>query len=718
MNVSTTNTSVTRRTFLRKSVQSGAGLSLAFMLPGCGKWDPGTADAVTETGPSFEPNAFIKISTDNKITVVITKLEMGQGTYTGLATVVAEELDADWDQIVVESALVDAKRYGPQGTGGSSSIRTTYTPMREAGAAARHMLIAAAATYWQVAVEEIEVKRGTLRHTASKRQATFGELATLAAQQPIPASITLKDPKTFTLIGKTLPRKDRGKTDGTAVFTQDIQLPGMLTAVVAHSPRFGAKLVNVDSIAAKAVSGVVDVVLLENAVAVLAQTFWQAKKARDLLKIDWNEESAFQQSTEELFVQYHQLAELSGASARREGDPEAAFKMAHQTIEASYEFPFLTHAAMEPMNCVVQIKDKQAEFWYGCQSQTQDQKAIAKLLGFEPEQVKINTLLAGGSFGRRLTYDYVLEATRIAKAFSKPVPIKLVWTREDDTQGGYFRPMMVHKLKAGLDKQGNIIAWQQRIVGQSIMTSLYGGLGSNTVDRSTVEGAVSLPYQIPNLAIEQHIVDLPVPILYWRSVDHSHTAFAKEAFIDELAINTQQDPVAFRMKLLANHPKHRKVLQLAAEKAHWGEPLPLGKARGVALHESFNTIVAQVAEVSVAEDGNYRVEKVTCVVDCGLAVNPDVVTAQMEGGIGFGLSPALLSEITFKDGRVVQSSFHDYQVVRMKDMPDIQVHIVPSSEPPTGVGEPGVPVIAPAVANALYAATGSSKRSLPFGLII
>ena len=702
---------ITRRGFLRKTLQGGAGLSLAVMLPGCTKNEDSKSFDITSE--SFEANIFVTIHTDNRVSVTIPKLEMGQGTYTGLATLVAEELDADWGQVVVNTAPADSKRYGPQGTGGSSSMRTSFTPMREAGAAARQMLVAAAAQRWGVSAKEIDVKKGVLRHRKTHQQATLGELAALAATQAVPTTVTLKDPKNFTLIGKTLPRKDSGKTDGTAVFAQDMQLPGMLTALVAHPPRFGAQLTDVDSTAAKTVPGVVDVLQMENSVAVLAKTFWQAKKARDRLKISWDESTAFQQSTEELYAQYHQLAESPGVIAQQVGDPELAFETAHKIIEASYECPFLAHAPMEPLNCIVQLSNKRAELWYGCQTQTQDQQAIAKLLGIAPENVLINTLLAGGTFGRRLTHDYVVEATRIAQAFGKPIPIKLVWTREDDTQGGYFRPMTVHALKAGLDNKGNIIAWRHRIVGQSINQSL--GYGESNPDLSLVEGAVDLPYHIPNLSIEQHIVDLPLPVLYWRSVAHSHTAFAKEMFINELAAKTRQDPLALRIKLLAKHPRQRNLLQLAAEKAGWSTPLPAGKARGIAVHESFHSLVAQVAEVTVKDTGQYQIDKVNCVVDCGLAVNPDVVTAQMEGGIGFGLSPALFSEITLKEGKVEQSSFHNYPVLRMPQMPAVEVTIMPSNEPPTGVGEPGVPPIAPAVAGALYAATGIAKRRLPFG---
>ena len=726
---STDGLSVTRRAFIQKSAQVGGGLTLALMIPGCASDNTGAPQSEAQL---FEANAFVRIGTDNKVTVIIKHVEMGQGTYTGLATLVAEELDADWDQVLTESAPVDSQRYGMQGTGGSNSIANAYTQMREAGAAARHMLVAAAAQFWQVNAKDIEVKKGTLFHPNSGRQANFGDLAALAVQQTVPTTLTLKDPAAFTLIGRQLSRKDVGKTDGSALFTQDIQLPGMLTAVVAHPPRFGAVLVDVDAAAAKAIAGVVDVVRAGNAVAVLAKTFWQAKKGRDALTITWNEDNAFQKSSEELFADYHKLAESPGISAKQVGDVESAFQSAAHIVEARYEFPFLAHAAMEPLNCVIQIKgasaentvennaesqlESQVEIWNGCQFQTFDQNAVASFLGIKPEQVNINTLLAGGSFGRRANAhsDYVLEAARIAKAYGKPVPIKLVWTRENDTHAGYFRPMNVHKLKAGLDAQGNITAWQHRIVGQSLAAgTAFEVIVKDGIDPMSVEGAVNLPYDIPNVSVELHTVDLPVPVLWWRSVGSTHTAHSTEAFIDKLAAVTKKDPLAFRMAMLNKLPKHQQVLQLAADKADWTTPLPPGRARGIAVHKSFGTTVAQVAEVQVEENDNYRVEKVTCAVGCGLAVNPDVVAAQMEGGIGFGLSPALLSEITFDKGKVVQSNFHDYPVIRMEHMPEVEVHIVTSSEPPTGVGEPATPVIVPAIENALYAASGVSRGRLP-----
>jgi len=711
-----------RRSFLKKTGGLGLGLGLSVLLPGT-MASLGIAEAGEVSGQPFAPNAFIRITPDNKVIVVIKHAELGQGVYTGLATLVAEELDADWSQVVSEAAPADASKYnnlffGPmQATGGSTSIANAYMQMREAGAAARNMLVGAAADKWQVSAKQISVNRGVVEHKASGKQATFGELSALAALQPVPEKVVVKTPDQFRLIGQTVARKDGGKTDGTAVFTQDIMLPDMLVAVVAHPPRFGAQLKSVDDKEALKTSGVEAVVRLENAVAVLAKTFWQAKTARDKLVLGWDETKAFQQSSDELYEEYQELANKPGLVARQEGDVDVAFDNAFQVLDAEYAFPYLAHAAMEPMDCVVKAAGGNVDIWNGAQMQSVDQMAVAQVFGVSPEKVKVHSLYAGGSFGRRGMphCDYLLEAANIAKAYNKPVPIKLVWTREDDMRAGYYRPMYFHKLKAGLDKNGQLIAWQHRIVGQSITegTMMAGIFTKDGVDQTSVEGAVNLPYQIPNLQVELHTTSKPVPVLWWRSVGSTHTAFAVETFIDELAAAAKQDPVEYRMGLLSEHPRHRAVLKLAAEKAAWDKPAAPGRVRGIALHESFRSYVAQVAELSLGDDGQVNVEKVTCAVDCGLAINPDIVKAQMEGGIGYGLSPTLMSEIRFQQGKVVESNFHDYQVVRMREMPEIDVHIMPSAEPPTGVGEPATPVIAPAVANAVFLAEGERIRRLP-----
>lgn len=708
-----------RRDFMKAVGFAGAGLTLGLRLPSL----IDTAEAAD--GP-FAPNAFVRIAPDNRITVVIKHLEMGQGTYTGLSTIVAEELDADWSQVQPEGAPADATRYsnsmfGAQGTGGSSSIANSWEQLRQAGAAAKAMLIAAAAAEWDVPAAEVTTSGGVLRHERSGRSATYGEMSNPAARQPVPdpATVKLKEPKDFVLIGKErLKRKDTGKADGTAIFTQDIQMDGMLTAVVAHAPRFGGKVKSVKDGRARDVAGVVDVVQIPTGVAVLAHDFWSAKKARDLLEIEWDETNAFKRSSTELFDEYRELAGRPGASARNDGDVEAALRKAGQIVEATYEFPYLAHATMEPMNCVVRVNDGSCDIWNGAQLQTGDQASVAGVLGIPMEQVNIEMLYAGGSFGRRANphSDYVVEAAQVAKT-RKGVPVKLVWTREDDTQAGYFRPMYVHRIRGAIDAEGNPVAWEQRIVGQSIFAdTAFEAVIQNGIDNSSVEGASTLPYSIPNLRVDLHTTKVGVPVQWWRSVGHTHTAYSTETFMDELAKAAGRDPVEFRRALLKGHPRHLGVLNLAAEKSGWGTPLSEGRYRGIAVHESFSSFVAEVAEISMQDDGNFRVERVVCAIDCGIAINPDVIRAQMESCIGYGLSPLLMSEITLDEGRVVQTNFHNYQVLRIDRMPKVEVHIVPSSAPPTGVGEPGTPPIAPAVANALFAATGKRHHSLPLKL--
>ncbi len=661
---------------------------------------------------------------------------MGQGVFTGLPTLVAEELDAAWSQVRATGAPADAKLYnnllwGPaQGTGGSTAMANSFEQYRQAGAAARAMLVAAAAEQWKVPADSVQVKNGVVFH-ANGKKASFGELADAAGRQPVPTAIKLKDAKDFVFIGKHVPRTDaRAKSNGTAIFTQDFKLPDMLTAVVAHAPRFGQKLKSFDSSAVTTVPGVRFVVEVPTGVAVLATTFWAAKKGRDALKLVWDDTSGFKGTSADMMADYKKLAATPGKPARNDGDAAKAIAGAAKRLDATFEFPYLAHAAMEPMNCVVKLTTSSCDIWNGEQFQTGDQMAVAKYTGLKPDQVRLNMLFAGGSFGRRAsaTSDYVLEAVSIAVALTqagKPgIPVKMVWTREDDMKGGYYRPMYLHALQAGIDAAGNITGWQHRIVGQSILTgsAFESMMVKDGVDMTSVEGASSLPYAIPDLAVDLHSPRFGVPVLWWRSVGSTHTAFSTETFIDELATAAGKDPVAFRRALLGKHARHLATLDLVADKAGWSKPLAAGKpgekrGRGVAVHESFGTVVAQVAEVSVDKDGKYTVDRVVCAVDCGLAVNPDVVRAQMEGGIGFGLSAAMSGRITLKDGVVEQSNFHDYPVLRINEMPAIEVHIVPSTAKPSGVGEPATPVIAPAVANALAMATGKRIRTLPIALV-
>jgi isoquinoline 1-oxidoreductase beta subunit len=718
---------VTRRDFIRVGVTAGAAFTLAFYLPGCGPAERTAKGAgAAAAGPAFEPNAFLRIGRDGSVTVVSKHLEMGQGSYTGLATIVAEELDADWSKVKVEGAPADAKRYNnlqwgqAQGTGGSSSIANSWEQLRKAGATARAMLVAAAAADWKVPAGEITVENGIVRHAGSKREATFGELAPKAAAVAPPADVPLKDPKSFRYIGRAepLPRLDAAeKSRGTASFTQDVQLDGMLTAVVAHPPLFGATVKRFDPAKAKAVPGVVDVVQIPTGVAVLAKSFWSAKKGRDALQVEWDTSKAVKAGSAELTAQYLALAGKPGTVARKDGNPAATLARAAKVVEATYEFPFLAHAALEPLNCVVRLDAGGCEIWNGEQMQTGDQAAVAQLLGLAPEKVVLHMLYAGGSFGRRANpkSDYVLEAASIAKAIGGKAPVKMVWTREDDMLAGWYRPAYVHRVRAGLDRAGKPVAWSQRIVGQSILTgSPFEAFAvKDGIDFSSVEGVVDLPYKVGAVQVELHTTNPGIPVQWWRSVGHTHTGYATEAFVDELAAAAKQDPVAFRRGLLAGSPRHLGVLELAAAKSGWGTPLPEGHARGIAVHKSFDSYVAEVAEVSLASDGSVKVHRVTCAVDCGVAVNPDVIRAQMEGGIAYGLSAALYGEVTLDKGAVQQTNFHQYRVLRLPEMPVVEVHIVPSAEAPTGVGEPGVPPIAPAVANAVFALTGRPVRKLP-----
>ncbi|HMN47208.1 MAG TPA: xanthine dehydrogenase family protein molybdopterin-binding subunit, partial [Povalibacter sp.] len=700
----------------RDVLKASAALTVAFWLPQGRAIANGTAHA------AFEPNAFIRIGTDGIVTVVSKHIEMGQGAYTGLATIVAEELDADWSRVRVEGAPADTKTYAnllfgsAMGTGGSSSISNSFDQLRKAGATARAMLVSAAAQKWKVPANEVTVSQGVVSHAASKRSATFDELAAEAAKVPAPADAKPKDASAYTLIGKPVARVDsRDKSTGRATFTQDIHLPGMLTAAVVHPPRFGAKVKGFDASQAKAVKGVKAVVAFEtdvrSGVAVLATDFWTAKKARDLVTVEWDETAAYRGSTTELFREYRELAKQPGESAKKVGDAPAALESAAEVLEATYEFPYLAHASMEPLNCVVRIGAQDCEIWNGEQFQSIDQMVVARMLNLPPSNVTLHMLYAGGSFGRRANphADYVAEAVAITKAAGVDVPVKMVWTREEDTKAGYYRPLYVHTLKAGLDKSGRLIAWQHRIVGQSIMAgTLFAGPGA--IDATSVEGASNLPYTVPNLSVELHTTKNRVPVQWWRSVGSTHTAFSTECFLDDIARHTKQDPYALRKALLsADHKRHHATLDLVAEKSGWNRPRPEDEVWGLALHESFNSVVAQVAQLKRTANG-LKLAKVICAVDCGLAVNPNIVAMQMEGGLGYGLAAALSGAVTLKDGVVEQGNFDDYPVLRMNQMPAVDVHIVPSTAKPTGVGEPGTPPIAPALANALALANGTPVR--------
>jgi isoquinoline 1-oxidoreductase beta subunit len=717
----------TRRDFLRTAGAAGAGLIVSAKLGDPAWAERSGAAAVIQTAGAegtIDATGFVKVSPDNTVTVMVKHLEMGQGPYTGIATLVAEELDAHWLQMRAQGAPANTELYknlafGIQGTGGSTAIANSYEQMRKAGATARAMLVAAAAQEWGVPPQEISVRKGVVRHSASSKQATFGQLAEQAAKMTPPKEVKLKDPRQFTLIGSAVPKLDSPeKSTGLALYTIDVARPEALTVLVAHPPRFGGKAVSVDDSAARAVRGVVDVKIIAQGVAVYAKSFWPASKARAALKIAWDESEAETRSTAQLLAEYRAHVEQAQAVAESRGDAPDAFQKAARKYEAEYVFPYLAHAPMEPLDCAMELNGGACQAWFGSQLPTVDQMAIAKVMELPQDKVAIGTLLAGGSFGRRAqpAGDLAAEAAAALKALGRDASIKLVWTREDDMRGGRYRPFTLHRLRAGLDKSGNIVAWDQTIVSQSIVKgSPFEMMIKDGIDPTMVEGASDLPYGIANLRVSAHSTDVGVPVLWWRSVGHTHTGYATETFVDELLAAAGKDPVQGRLALLKNQPRHAGVLKAVAKLSQWkGAKAGPGRARGVAVHKSFDTFVAQVAEVSIGNNGLPKVEHVWCAVDCGVAVNPEVIKAQMEGGIGFGLGAVLFDEITLDQGRVVQANFNDYRMLRIDEMPRVDVTVIRSAEKPTGVGEPGVPPIGPAVANAWRVLTGKSVRHLPF----
>jgi isoquinoline 1-oxidoreductase beta subunit len=674
-----------RRQFLKGS--AAAGLIIGFHIP-----LPARAGA--DTRAEFVPNAFLRIAPDSTVTVISKHIEFGQGPYTGIATILADELDADWSQVRVESAPADHEKYAnlafgtAQGTGGSTAMANSWDQLREAGAEARARLVAAAARSWNVRESEITIEKGVVKHPSGKA-AKFGELAGAAQTVTLSGPARPKERADWRLIGTRVPKVDTlSKTDGSAMFTIDVKLPGLATCLIARPTRFGAKPKAFDAAPALAVPGVREVFAVPQGVAVLADGFWAAKKGRDALEITWDESGTEARSSRDLVAAYTELSKRTGAVARNDGDAEAALSGAAKVIEATYTFPFLAHAPLEPNDCVIRrTEDGGAELLFGSQLQTLDQAVAAGVLGLDPKQVRIKTLLAGGSFGRRATPggDMAAEAAHVLRAARHKGPIKVVWTREDDIKGGRYRPIFVHRVRGGLDAAGNVVAWDQVIVGQSFMigSPFESALVKNGIDQTMVEGASTLPYDVPNLRVSAHIAESGVTTLWWRSVGSTHTAYSTETFLDQLAEAAGVDSLTIRRRLLTNRPRHLAVLNLAAEKAGWDKPIPPGRARGLAVHESFKSYVAHVVEVSKGEDSLPKVERVVCAVDCGIAINPDVVKAQMEGGMGYGLSAILFGAIDLEEGRIAQSNFHDYRVLRINEMPEIEVHIVPSQEPPT-----------------------------------
>ncbi len=718
-----------RRGFLKLTAGATGGLVLGAMLP------PRAASAAMQAGTASAPatdtlaSPFVHITPDNRVIVISKHLDKGQGSASGLATLVADELDAAVEQVGVEFAPADAKLYantllGAQGTGGSTAIANSYVQYREAGATARAMLIAAAAAEWGVGADTITVAQGHL--TSGENSASFGELARAAATQTVPDSVTLKTPEQWIYIAKGFPRVDmEAKSQGSVgMFGMDAQPENVLIAVTARPPKFGGTLASVDATEARAMPGVEAVLELPQGVAVVARNTWQAIQARDALTLEWDFSGAETRGSDQIEAEFTALLDKPGLAAGGHGDVDAALTSAASTVEADYVLPYLAHAPMEPLDITVLYDGTQAQIWTGSQLQTVDHATAASVLGLAQDKISLNTLWAGGSFGRRAVPDghYVAEASMLAKAWldeGRDVrPLKLVYTREDDVRGGYYRPLHMHRVRAGLDDQGRITGWDHRIVGQGIMigTAFEAFAVKDGIDSSSLEGVEDTPYDFASFRVDVHHPDVGVPVLWWRSVGHSHSAYVMETMMDELATKAGADPVQFRLDHLTDQPRLAGVLQLAAEKAGWDRPVAEGRGRGIALHRSFNSYVAEVAEVSMREDGTVKVEKVVAAVDCGVPVNPDVIEAQIQGGIGYGLSAILRERITLTDGEVDQFNFPDYTPLRISDMPEVEVHITPSLEAPTGIGEPGLPPIGPAVANAIAQITQQRVRTLPMSL--
>ncbi len=703
-----------RRNFLRTGLLAGGGLVLGLHLPALA-----TGQRPDPKGEPFALNAFVRVGADESVTVVVNHSEMGQGPYTSVPMLVAEELDADWAKVRFEAAPVAAVYnhtvYGIQMTGGSTSTWTEWERVRKAGAAARAMLISAAAAEWNVEPATCGTEPGHVVHAASGRRLSYGKLAEKAADLKPPENLALKDPKDFRLVGKPTRRLDTpDKVNGRAVFGLDVQLPGMLVALVARPPVFGGKVKGFGADKARAVPGVKHVVQIPRGVAVVADGFWAAKKGREALELVWDDGPLAGLDTLTQLEQYAELAKQPGVIARKDGDAADALTKAAKTFEAVYDLPYLAHATMEPINCVADVRADHCEVWVGTQFQTGDRDAAAAEAGLKPDQVTLHTTLLGGGFGRRAVPDnhFVREAVQISRAVRAPV--KVIWTREDDTRGGYYRPRAYHSVRAALDAAGSPLAWEHHVVVQSFLADTpFAGLIKNGIDETAVEGANDIPYAIPNIRVDWHQAPGGVPTLWWRSVGHSHTAFVVETLIDELAHAAGKDPLEFRRGLLGRQPRVKRVLEFVADKAGWGRLLPPGQGQGIAVHESFGSYVAHVAEVSVSDVGQVRVHRVVAAIDCGPVVNPDTIRAQLEGGTAFGLTAALYGEISFEKGRVKQRNFHDYPLLRINEMPAVEAHIVPSDDKMGGVGEPGVPGVAPAVANAIFAACGKRLRRLP-----
>jgi isoquinoline 1-oxidoreductase beta subunit len=713
-----------RRNFILGALAASGGMVLGFRVEASTLNRDVATDDANGNSRAFTP--YLLIGADGKVTVLSSQFEMGQGSYNGIATLVCEELDADWNSVEVQGAAGNLTAYGNmawggaiQGTGGSTSMVSSWERYRKAGAAARAMLTAAAASEWGVPASEVVVEAGVLSHTSGK-SGNFGQFVAKAANLEVPTDPIMKSPSEWKLIGKTdLRRFDSArKANGTERYTIDVSLPDMLTAVMIHPPLFGAKIKTFDASEARAISGVVDVVETPRGIAIVGQHMWAAMKGRDAVKVEWDQSAAETRGSSEIFTMYRDIGKQKPAAfARNDGDTDEAFEDAATVVEAVYEFPYLAHCPIEPQNAVARMNGEGIlEVWGGHQMPSVYQEIAAQVAGISPDHVRLHVMKTGGSFGRRAVgdADVIVEAVSIAKALQFRAPVKVQWTREDEMRAGRFRPAYLHNMKAALDAQGKLIAWSDHVVGQSVMSGTpFAGAVQNGVDPTSVEGMSDLPYAVPNISVGLTTTQLGIPVLWWRSVGTSHNAFAAETFMDEVAERAGRDPVEFRLSMLKSDSRHAVVLKLAAEKAGWSDPTPDGRFRGVSVAESFGSVVAQVAEISVDDKGEFKVLRVVAAVDCGVAINPDQIRAQIEGGIGFGLGAITAEEVTLTAGQVDQTNYDAYTPLRIDAMPRVEVHIVASPNPPSGIGEPGVPPIGPAVANALFKALGKRVRVLP-----
>ena len=704
---------VSRRFVLKAGAAIGGGLMIGW------NWETSAAEPAEVPAPLDALNAYVRIDRGGKVRIVSPMAEMGQGVYTALPMLVAEELDVDMNNVAAETSPPSDKLYGNpflggvQTTGNSSSIRGFYLPLRKAGAAARAMLIAAAAEKLRVDASSLTTEPGFVVDQAGNRRIGYGELVDVAAKMPVPTDVKLKDPSAFRIIGTPVKRLDVvGKVDGSAVFGIDVKVPGMKIATVAASPVFGGTLASVDESSALQVPGVVQVVKLDNAVAVIAEHYWAARKGLEAANPKFDDGPHASLSTADVVAALIKASERPGAVAKNEGDVTTALAAAATKVDAAYEAPFLAHATMEPMNCTAQVTGDGCDIWVGTQIPTTAQRAVATALGIKSDAVRIHNHLLGGGFGRRLEFDFIVQAALIAKQVKQPV--KVVWSREEDIQHDMYRPYYYDRMSAALDEHGMPTAWSHRIVGPSIMARFFPPAFQNNIDPDAVDGAIDMPYDIANKRVEYLREEPPgIPTAFWRGVGPTHTVYVIESFVDELAAIAKKDPVDYRRSLLGKNPRALHVLNRAAEISDWGKPLPKGRGRGVCVHNTFGTFMAQVAEVTVSKSGEVQVDRVVCVVDTGVVINPDTIVAQMQSGIIFGITAALWGEITLKNGRVQQSNFDNYRMLRINEAPAIEVEVVKSSADPGGIGEPGTTALAPAVLNAVFAATGVRLRKLP-----